>query len=929
MSSQRWQRVSEVFEAARRRAPAERPAYLDRTCEGDASLRAEVEALLSSYDKAGGFLEDPAAPPQSLVSAAVNPDEGAATTLRRGDRLGPYEILELLGAGGMGEVYRARDSRLRREVAVKVISPSLPASVDALRRFDQEARAAGSLNHPNILTVYDVGEERNVPYVVTERLEGQTLRERLADGPLAWTKALDYALQAARGLAAAHAGGIVHRDLKPENLFVTRDGRVKILDFGLAKLTQTDLPGPRTETGKVLGTIGYMSPEQVRGDPVDARSDLFSLGSILYEMLGGSPPFRRETPVETLNAILKEEPPQILATPPPVPPDLERVVAHCLEKAPENRFQAARDLAFDLELLLRFPGYVGSAAGAAHPAARRSRLAALLWGLALLAAAAMGLVVGRQQREAAIPSYRQLTFRRGTIEAARFSPDGFSVLYTAAWEGQKPEIFSMRLDTLSPRPLGLPGTRLLSVAPGEMAVLLPGPHEGAGTIARAPLEGGAAREVLEDVLEADMDRTGASFAVARRVGGRTRLEYPLGQILFETPGDIGSPRVSPDGSRVAFFEQPVLGDTRGSVMVVDVAGKDRRTLSPGWTASAGLAWSPRGDEVWFGATTTGVSHGLYAVSLAGKQRPVARTPGAMVLQDIAADGRVLLAHTHRRSEALGKLAGDAEERDLSWFDWTHATDLSTDGQRLLFTEEGESAGPNMAVYLRRITGSAPLRLGEGHSMTLSPDGSWAIAHLRSASPRRLVLLPTGPGSARVLPRGAIADYHWAWWFPDGRRILVLANETDRPPRLFAQDVPDGEPRPVGAEGVTAAGQNPISPDGRWVVAFPAAPARARLALYPLAGGDPLPLPAIAPDDQPIRWGADGRLFVRSTAAGFPIRVDRLEPAAARRERWLEIPPDDPAGIRRVRDVLLTPDGESYAYIVHRSLSELYLVEGLR
>src|SRR5262245_619190 len=295
--------------------------------------------------------------PGSCRSSTWRRDCGEPVTLAAGTRLRPYEILSPLGAGGMGEVYRAKDPRLGREVAIKVLPASLSRDADRLRRFEQEARAAGALNHPNITAVYDVGTHDGSPYVVSELLEGETLRARMVGGALAPRRAVEYAIQIASGLASAHEKGIVHRDLKPENLFVTRDGRVKTLDFGLAKLlapeekrSETELP-TATEPGVVLGTIGYMSPEQVRGQVADARSDIFSFGSILYEMLSGSRAFSGGSTADTMSAILLKEPPDLSVTNENVPPGLERIVRHCLEKNPEQRFHSAHDLAFDLQAL--------------------------------------------------------------------------------------------------------------------------------------------------------------------------------------------------------------------------------------------------------------------------------------------------------------------------------------------------------------------------------------------------------------------------------------------------------------------------------------------------------------------------------------------------------------------------------------------------
>src|SRR6202521_3774760 len=314
--------------------------------------------------------------------------------LTAGVRLGPYEILAPLGAGGMGEVYRARDTRLGREVAVKVLPESLNADPDRLRRFEQEARAASALNHPNILTVHDFGQQNGSPYVVSELLEGATLRERMTQESLSARKAVDYGIQIALGLAAAHEKGIVHRDLKPENVFVTRDGRVKILDFGLAKLSeptgsgsQTNLPTavPATDPGVVLGTLGYMAPEQVRGKAADARPDIFAFGAILYEMLSGRRAFHGDTAADTMSAILTKDAPELSATNRNVSPGLDRVVRHCLEKDPERRFHSAHDLAFDLEALSDASGARPPVSG---PARSWRRIALPIAAVVLLAIAA-------------------------------------------------------------------------------------------------------------------------------------------------------------------------------------------------------------------------------------------------------------------------------------------------------------------------------------------------------------------------------------------------------------------------------------------------------------------------------------------------------------------------------------------------------------
>src|SRR5262245_8655236 len=351
--------------------------------------------------------------------------------LSPGSRLGPYEILSPIGAGGMGEVYRARDPRLGREVAIKVLPASLSADADRLRRFEQEAKAAGVLNHPNVTAVYDIGTHDGAPYVFQQLLDGETHRAVLAGGRLSTRKAIDYSLQIVRGLAAAHEKGIVHRDLKPDNVFVTNDGRVKILDFGLAKLTHAEEKGPTTnlptatagtEPGVVMGTLGYMSPEQVRGKPADQRSDIFSFGAILYEMLAGHRAFRGDTAADTMSAILREDPPDLSATNKNVSPGLERIVRHCLEKNPERRFQSASDIAFDLEALTGGPVAVGPAIGS------RSIRRWLVGPAFLLGALALGLWSGRGTRRVSLDSRpvraTVLLPERVSFGSAAVSPDG-------------------------------------------------------------------------------------------------------------------------------------------------------------------------------------------------------------------------------------------------------------------------------------------------------------------------------------------------------------------------------------------------------------------------------------------------------------------------------------------------------------------------
>ncbi len=470
--------------------------------------------------------------------------------LTSGTKLGPYEIVSLLGAGGMGEVYRARDSRLRREVAVKILPQSFAQDSDRLRRFEQEARVVGALNHPNILAIYDIGSHEGSPYLVSELLEGQTLRQHMDGAPLPQRKAIDYAVQIARGLAAAHEKGVVHRDLKPDNIFVLNDGRVKILDFGLAKLTQAEAFGSgvpdlqtvdhahsNTTPGQVMGTVGYMSPEQVRAQPTDHRTDIFAFGAILYEMLSGKRAFKRDSSIETMNAILKEEPEELQEVLPNLSPGLDRVVRHCLEKNPAQRFQSASDIAFGLEAISSQSGTSTRLAAVSEPGRSYWKLAA---GLVVAALALAGAYFAGTRNHAAplSPRFHQLTFQRGTISGAKFAPDGQSILFSAAWNGAaKPQIYTTRTDALMSRPIDLPDSSVLSVSSkGEMAIRQksqtdPFPH---GMLSVVPLTGGAPRDLLADVMSASWSPGGESLAAVHMVGVESRLEYPIGKTVWST-----------------------------------------------------------------------------------------------------------------------------------------------------------------------------------------------------------------------------------------------------------------------------------------------------------------------------------------------------------------------------------------------------------
>jgi Tol biopolymer transport system component len=864
--------------------------------------------------------------------------------LNAGTRLGPYEILAPLGAGGMGEVYRARDERLKRDVAIKVLPAELASDADRRSRFEREARAASGLSHPNILTIYDIGSMDSTVYIAAELVEGGTLKDLVASGPLATKKMLDLATQIAEGLAAAHAAGIVHRDLKPANVMVSKHGYAKILDFGLAKLVTPEshevsalqtAAGDATRPGMVMGTAGYMSPEQAAGRAVDFRSDQFSFGSMLYEMATGQRAFERGTSAETLTAIIREEPAPVAQLNPRVPAPVRWIVERCLAKEPEERFGTTKDLARDLAAVrdhLSEAPVTAELSGATVAAVRRRRFPWAAVGAALVVAALIGFgafTAGRKAGHTPPPSFRQLTFQRGQVLSARFAPDGQTVVYSAMWEGRPAEIFVARLDSPESRPFGLKRADVLAISSsGELAVSLnqawAGAFERSGMLARIGITGGGTpREIQEDVQGASWTPDGKGFAVIRDVAGRSRIESPIGKVLYQTGGWLSDVRVSPKGDRVAFLEHPARGDDGGSVSIVDLSG-EKTGLTGEFATEGGLAWSPDGREVWFTAAQVGGNRALWAVTPSGSQRLLMRVTGNLTLQDVSPDGKVLIAHDTLRSGILGEAPGADKEKDLSWLDWSNVNALTPDGRRVVFSESGEGGGPGYSTYLRSLDGSPPVRLGDGTGYAISPDGNWVASIVGLTTGGRLVLLPTGAGQPTPLPTEGL-HAAGANFLPDGKHLLLTAAEKGHGMRLFLIPVTGGKPRAISPEGYRAV-PGTISPDGRVVAVT--GPDR-KISLYPLEGGEPAPIAGLADLELPLGWTQDGRALYVYKRGEYPARVFRLDPATGKREFFKELTPPDPAGINTISPPQITPDGKAYVYSYNRILSDLFLAEGVR
>jgi eukaryotic-like serine/threonine-protein kinase len=856
-----------------------------------------------------------------------------------GKSLGVYRIESKLGAGGMGVVYKAFDSTLGRPVALKVLTASSVANAERERRFVQEAKAASSLNHPNIVTIYAISsadlDGEPVRYIAMEFIAGETLDHVIGSKGLRVRDALKYTIQIADALAAAHAAGIVHRDLKPSNVMVTPQGLVKVLDFGLAKLNETSdtdafadtMHGegsPLTEDGTLLGTVAYMSPEQAEGKTLDSRSDIFSFGSLLYETLTGRRAFTGASKIATLSAILSKDPQPASESIPDFPEELERILTRCLKKDPARRWQSMSDVRVALEELRQELESTTTSANVLRNTRRRLvSLKASRWlPFAILAGLLLGLLPGAYLASRLFPpdppAFQRLTYRRGDVTAALFAP-GDSVAYSASWEGAPSMLFSTIPGNRESRALGTTAGKLLSVsATGEMAVLLGG--EGPGTLARVPLGGGAPREVLENVTDADWAPDGESLAVVREVEGHHRLEYPVGTVLYQT--DARPPqflRISHDGKLIAYFEMDEIGDF--SLFLIG-ANHPRQMLSSGWRGIGGLGWSPDGKEIWFSGSHAGSDPALFAVSLSGTERLLLQVAGWIVLQDVSKDGRVLLNDVNSRLGILFVPPDASANRDLAWLNASYLQSLSDDAGEILFMELANGEGRNAAIYLRKTDGSPAIRLGYGNRPALSRDGKSVVCVRQDPGGTHIVILPTGPGDSRILDFGDL-HYQSVEWFPDGHHVLFTANQAGHPTRSWTYDLEGNlkEPAPVTPEGARATA---ISPDQHRLVRVEGK----HLSLTAPDGTSPVPLIDLTNGEVVNRWSPDGRYLYLRKAQGDTILVSRVEVATRHRESWRTLRVPEP-GATFLGTTGISADGKAFAASFQQDLANLYLVKGLK
>lgn len=851
-------------------------------------------------------------------------------TLTPGKQLSHYEILAPLGAGAMGEVWRAKDTRLGREVAIKVLPPHFAEDSERLGRFEREAKSLASLNHQNVAQIFGVDQIDGLCFLVLELVPGETLEDRLKRGALPVAETAAVCRQIAEGLEAAHEAGVIHRDLKPANIRVTPDGKVKILDFGLAKASQKDAVESTsdsvimTEAGRILGTPTYMAPEQARGKPIDKRVDVWAFGCVLYECLTAQRAFAGNTISDVLAAVI-ERVPDWTKLPPTVSPRLRELLQRCLEKDPRRRL---RDIG-EARLLLEEPGEVGDML----TLLRRTWVP---WAIATTALVAAAIIAFRpvlsgdsakgsrdSQRLPSSPTFQLKTFGQQFVYNARFLPNTRNIVYSSALTGNRPELFLLPSSAMAPQRIAPPGTSLLSVSPqGELAVLTDTRYLNhrvlVGTLARMTLDG-SPRALIDGVRDADWGRDG-NLAIVRKVGSLDLLEYPPGKVVYKTTGYVSEPRFSPDGKYIAFLDHPYWMDDRGTVKVVEHASGRVLTLSREYPGVEGLAWSPDGTQVYSSGSQKSGTLTLqrFICSLSGgSERAEARTPGDFFVVDVAPDGRMLGLQTDIFYGVAVKMPGQANsDIDLSWLDQSWTSQLAPDGQSLVFTNG--HGGENYTVVTRRLDGTPISTLGEGDSEGFSPDGRWVAAII--ATPSEVVLYPTGAGTPRRLERGPIERYAKALWFPDNKNMLIVGSEPGQPMRCYRQPIDGGKPELL----TSVCGVCTLSPRGDRILYMDG---EMKWKSFSLESRQVSDVPSIREREDVITWSPDGSSIYVHRVGEVPAVLERIELATGNRGPGFTLGPQNFPGLVRVYTSERAIDPQRpYGYMYLRRVSKLFLME---
>ncbi len=878
--------------------------------------------------------------------------------LEQGATFGQYEVVSPLGAGAMGIVWRAIDTQLGREVALKVLPDDIAPGSDRHARFEREAKVLASLNHPNLATLYGVEHmdtDQGVSHVlVMELVEGEGLDERIARGALPLDEAAAIALQVAAGLGAAHDHGIVHRDLKPANVRLRPDGVAKVLDFGLAKVWHDGDPSQeasssptvsmhRSLVGAVIGTTAYMAPEQARGRAVDHRTDIWAFGCLLFEMLTGRSAFDGDTVSDVIADILKDEPRWALL-PAGLDPVMHRIMRRCLAKDPQQRYHHLGDIR--LELLDTLNGETDITPVVSGEQSRRRRVLPLaLAGLALVLLATVLLVALRRPPPRQLPTFRPLTFRSSHVSSARFAHDDQTVIFGMATSDHPLSLYSTRVGSIESRRLDLPDADVLGIASDDRMLIILGRHrEGTwvsvGTLAEADLAGGAPRPLLERANDGAIAPDGSAIAVVHEVGPVEQLEYPLGHVLFTTHGWISHVSISPDGRQVAFLHHPFYGDDRGLPMLVR-PGEEPVALAPRSPNSLqGLAWSPDGTAVWYTEYVFGEGGVIWSARPGKAPVALLRSPVSMRLQDVAQDGRTLLIASDTRAEIIGRLAGhDTERRYEGWND-DSIDAISADGQMFAGNQQQRSVDGEYSAFVRSADGSPPVIVGQGHVLGMTANGRWVFLQRMTRDRNRVTIIPTQAGSPCTIDLGDVVpvttvislltsslDSRRVAFIGEagdgGLRAYVLDLEflTDDPTETRAGGIVPVEARPIGPVGVTGA---ILSPDGTRIAARAA---DGVVSIFPVDGSAPTPVPGLAPGEVPLQWTRDGRSLLVWNRV-FPAAIDRVAISDGHRDRQRDIMPDNPAGVL-YGQIILAPGGEYYIYRIRRDLNTLFAAEGIR